>query len=97
MTKMTVHAGMAADKHALSTAQASSLGMLTPAAGVAAFEALLRGARSGSAYTACAAVRGAAPAGYWQRLLQGVREKPGLFAALGAPPAAQVPWCFLLL
>ena len=85
---------MAADKHAVSAAQATSLGMLTPAAGIAALETLLRGAILGSAHSA---VRGAASAGYWQRLLQGVKEKPGLFAALGKAPAAQVPCSCLLL
>ncbi len=87
-------AGMAADKRTVSAVQASALGMLSPAAGVAALEALLRGARLGSA----AAVRGAAGAVYWRRLLQGVRTKPGLFAALEAAPAPdQVPTLLRLL
>lgn len=73
-----VSAGMAADKHAMSAAQAEALGMLSPAAGVAAMERLLRGATAGLA----AGVRGVAAPGYWRLLLQGVKHKPAMFSAV---------------
>ena len=71
-------AGMAADKHAMSAAQAEALGMLSPAAGLAAMERLLRGATAGLA----AGVRGAAAPGYWRLLLQGVKHKPAMFSGV---------------
>ncbi|CAL8466746.1 g6282 [Coccomyxa elongata] len=70
--------GMAADKHAMSAAQAEALGMLSPAAGVAAMERLLRGATAGLT----AGVRGAAAPAYWRLLLQGVKHKPAMFSAV---------------
>ena len=79
---------MAADKHAVSAAQAESLGMLSPAAGVAAMEGLLRGATFG--------VRGAAAPGYWRLLLQGVKQKPAMFAAvLDSADEVSASWHFL--
>ena len=71
-------AGMAADKHAMSTAQAEALGMLSPTAGVAAMERMLRGATAGLA----AGVRGVAAPGYWRLLLQSVKHKPAMFSAV---------------
>lgn len=70
--------GMAADKHAVSAALAEALGMLSPAAGVAALEGLIRSTTVGRA----AGVRGAAAPGYWRLLLQGVKQKPAMFAAV---------------
>lgn len=66
---------MAANKHSVSAAQAEALGMLTPAAGLAAMECLLKGAAAGR----MAGSRGAAIPGYWRLLLQNVRHKPAMF------------------
>ncbi|KAK9803914.1 hypothetical protein WJX72_004698 [[Myrmecia] bisecta] len=76
--------GMAHDKHAVSQQQAAALGMLSPHAGVAAMEVLLRGI---PAHGTSAGSVGVATQLYWRQLLQGVKALPAFYSAVAGPSA----------
>lgn len=66
---------MASSKQSLTIAQAEAMGMLAPKHGLIAMEYILHGFNVGNVL----GNRGVAPIRYWQSLLQGLKEVPGVF------------------
>ena len=76
---LLVTTGMVANKHHVSAAQATAMGMLSPTAGLGVMQDMLNNVQSTRA--TCGVVGGAS-ARYWGLLLKAAKARPPLFDGL---------------